>query len=57
MSGDGRPQIALLPGLRAEFPPRVVALLTSGGLRGGIALALALPASPRALRLLSPRAR
>src|SRR5205085_6119129 len=47
MSGDGRPQIALLPGLRAEFPPRVVALLTSGGLRGGVsvALALALPAS------------
>ncbi|TMG73936.1 MAG: sodium:proton antiporter [Betaproteobacteria bacterium] len=39
---------ALLPGLRAEFPPRVVALLTWGGLRGGIsvALALALPASP-----------
>jgi len=39
---------ALLPGLRGEFPPRVVALLTWGGLRGGIsvALALALPASP-----------
>src|SRR5256885_1339123 len=39
---------ALLPGLRAEFPPRVVSLLTWGGLRGGIsvALALALPASP-----------
>ena len=39
---------ALLPGLRAEFPPRVVALLTWGGLRGAIsvALALALPAGP-----------
>ena len=37
---------ALLPGLRAEFPPRVVVLLTWGGLRGAIsvALALALPA-------------
>ena len=39
---------ALVPGLRADFPPRVIALLTWGGLRGGIsvALALALPASP-----------
>ena len=40
---------ALLPGLRAEFPPRVVALLTWGGVRGSIslALALALPAGPQ----------
>jgi CPA1 family monovalent cation:H+ antiporter len=39
---------ALVPVLRAEFPPYVVAMLTWGGLRGGIsvALALALPASP-----------
>ncbi len=39
---------ALVPGLRADFPPRVIAILTWGGLRGGIsvALALALPASP-----------
>jgi CPA1 family monovalent cation:H+ antiporter len=39
---------ALLPRLRPEFPPRVVALLTWGGLRGGIsiALALSLPAGP-----------
>jgi Na+:H+ antiporter len=39
---------ALLPWLRPEFPPRVVALLTWGGLRGGIsiALALSLPAGP-----------
>jgi len=37
---------ALVPGLRADFPPYVVAMLTWGGLRGGIsvALALALPA-------------
>jgi CPA1 family monovalent cation:H+ antiporter len=36
----------LVPGLRAYFPLRVVAILTWGGLRGGIsvALALALPA-------------
>jgi len=33
---------ALLPWLRPEFPPRVVALLTWGGLRGGISIALAL---------------
>jgi CPA1 family monovalent cation:H+ antiporter len=39
---------ALIPRLRREFPPRVVALLTWGGLRGGIsiALALSLPESP-----------
>jgi CPA1 family monovalent cation:H+ antiporter len=37
---------ALVPGLRQDFPPYVVAILTWGGLRGGIsvALALALPA-------------
>jgi CPA1 family monovalent cation:H+ antiporter len=37
---------ALVPGLRQDFPPHVVAILTWGGLRGGIsvALALALPA-------------
>jgi CPA1 family monovalent cation:H+ antiporter len=39
---------ALVPVLRADFPPYVIAMLTWGGLRGGIslALALALPASP-----------
>jgi len=39
---------ALIPGLRADFPPYVIAMLTWGGLRGGIsvALALALPSSP-----------
>jgi Na+:H+ antiporter len=39
---------ALLPRLRHEFPPRVIGLLTWGGLRGGIsiALALSLPAGP-----------
>jgi CPA1 family monovalent cation:H+ antiporter len=38
----------MVPGLRADFPPSVIAILTWGGLRGGIsvALALALPASP-----------
>jgi CPA1 family monovalent cation:H+ antiporter len=39
---------SLIPGLRADFPPYVIGVLTWGGLRGGIsvALALALPASP-----------
>jgi CPA1 family monovalent cation:H+ antiporter len=38
---------ALIPGLRKDFPAHVVGILTWGGLRGGIsvALALALPAS------------
>jgi CPA1 family monovalent cation:H+ antiporter len=38
---------ALVPGLRKEFPPYVIGILTWGGLRGGIsvALALSLPAS------------
>jgi CPA1 family monovalent cation:H+ antiporter len=38
---------ALIPGLRRDFPPYVIGILTWGGLRGGIsvALALALPAS------------
>jgi CPA1 family monovalent cation:H+ antiporter len=33
---------ALVPGLRQDFPPRVVGILTWGGLRGGISVALAL---------------
>ncbi len=33
---------ALVPGLRAEFPPNIIAALTWGGLRGGISIALAL---------------
>jgi CPA1 family monovalent cation:H+ antiporter len=39
---------ALVPGLRTDFPPYVIGILTWGGLRGGIsvAFALALPASP-----------
>jgi CPA1 family monovalent cation:H+ antiporter len=39
---------ALVPGLRADFPPRVIGILTWGGLRGGIsvALALSLPNGP-----------
>jgi len=39
---------ALVPGLREDFPPYVIGILTWGGLRGGIsvALALSLPAGP-----------
>jgi CPA1 family monovalent cation:H+ antiporter len=39
---------ALVPGLREDFPPRVIGILTWGGLRGGIsvALALSLPNGP-----------
>jgi CPA1 family monovalent cation:H+ antiporter len=39
---------ALMPGLRADFSPRVISILTWGGLRGGIsvALALSLPSGP-----------
>lgn len=39
---------ALIPRLRREFPPYVIGVLTWGGLRGGIsiALALSLPAGP-----------
>lgn len=33
---------ALVPGLRPDFPPRVIGILTWGGLRGGISVALAL---------------
>lgn len=38
----------LVPGLRHEFPPYVIGILTWGGLRGGIsvALALSLPSGP-----------
>ena len=38
----------LIPALREEFPPRVIGILTWGGLRGGIsvALALSLPSGP-----------
>ena len=32
----------LIPGLRKEFPPYVIGILTWGGLRGGISVALAL---------------
>jgi Na+:H+ antiporter len=41
---------ALVPGLRADFPPYVVAMLTWGGLRGGISVALALALPSGALR-------
>jgi CPA1 family monovalent cation:H+ antiporter len=39
---------ALVPGLRTDFTPRVIGVLTWGGLRGGIsvALALSLPGGP-----------
>src|SRR6185503_3269601 len=39
---------ALVPGLRRDFPPYVIGMLTWGGLRGGIsvALALAIPSGP-----------
>jgi CPA1 family monovalent cation:H+ antiporter len=33
---------ALVPGLRREFPPKVIVALTWGGLRGGISIAMAL---------------
>jgi len=33
---------ALVPGLRRDFPPYVIGILTWGGLRGGISVALAL---------------
>ena len=41
---------ALVPGLRKDFPPRVIAILTWGGLRGGISVALALALPAGALR-------
>ncbi len=46
---------AALPPLRKEFPPRVIGLLTWGGLRGGIsiALALSLPAAPERSALIT----
>lgn len=37
---------ALVPGLRTAFPPYVIAILTWGGLRGGISVALALALPP-----------
>jgi CPA1 family monovalent cation:H+ antiporter len=39
----------VVPALREDFPPRVIGILTWGGLRGGIsvALALSLPSGPR----------
>jgi CPA1 family monovalent cation:H+ antiporter len=40
----------LVPGLRGDFPPRVVAILTWGGLRGGISVALALALPPGGFR-------
>jgi len=33
---------AFVPGLRGDFTPRVIGVLTWGGLRGGISVALAL---------------
>jgi len=46
---------ALLPWLRHEFPPRAIGLLTWGGLRGGIsiALALSLPDAPQRSALIT----
>lgn len=46
---------AVVPWLRHEFPPRVIGLLTWGGLRGGIsiALALSLPAAPERSALIT----
>jgi monovalent cation:H+ antiporter, CPA1 family len=41
---------ALVPGLRQDFPPYAVAILTWGGLRGGISVALALALPPGAFR-------
>jgi CPA1 family monovalent cation:H+ antiporter len=37
---------ALIPALRADFPPYVIGILTWGGLRGGISVALALSLPP-----------
>jgi CPA1 family monovalent cation:H+ antiporter len=46
---------ALVPWLRREFPPYVIGILTWGGLRGGIsiALALSLPSGPERNALLT----
>jgi CPA1 family monovalent cation:H+ antiporter len=41
---------ALIPGISADFPPRVIGVLTWGGLRGGISVALALSLPPGAYR-------
>jgi len=41
---------ALVPGLRQDFPPHVVGILTWGGLRGGISVALALALPSGAFR-------
>ena len=46
---------ALVPWLRREFPPYVIGVLTWGGLRGGIsiALALSLPSGPERSALIT----